>query len=80
MPGLWTRHPRYSLLVLVVLATTIYLLNTYQETPTVKASRYIHDAGLSARLRRADAIYEKTLQDRRALIKLFGPSPSDIYM
>ncbi len=80
MPGIWTRHPRYTLLVLAVLVTTLYLLNTYQETPTVKASRYIHDAGLSARLQRADAIYEKTLRDRKGLIKMFGPSSSDIMM
>ncbi|KAF9052297.1 hypothetical protein BDZ89DRAFT_1153715 [Hymenopellis radicata] len=80
MPGIWTRHPRYSLLVLAVLVTTIYLLSSYQETPTVKASRYIHDAGLSARIQRADAIYEKTLRDRKGLIKTFGPTSSDIIM
>ncbi|KIY67323.1 hypothetical protein CYLTODRAFT_422660 [Cylindrobasidium torrendii FP15055 ss-10] len=76
MPGL----PRYAIFVVLGVLGTFYWLSTYQETPTVKASRYIHDGGISERLKLAESIYEKTLTGRKKLIQTFGPKPEDIDM
>ncbi|SJL14423.1 uncharacterized protein ARMOST_17880 [Armillaria ostoyae] len=80
MPGVWTRHPRYSLFVLVVLAATLYLLNPYETTPKISTYSFVRDSDLPARLARADAIYEKTLRDRKGLIRTFGPTPNEVLM
>ncbi|KAF8890931.1 methyltransferase domain-containing protein [Infundibulicybe gibba] len=79
MPGVWQRHPRYSIFVFVVLATTFYLLNPYQQDiPQFRPSIELHDKSLPGRLSRADKTYAKLLRDRQALIKKFGPTPKDV--
>lgn len=78
MPGVWQRHPRYSLFVFIVLVATFYLLNPYQAEPSFKPTFSLNDNDLPGRLARSDRIYDKLLQDRQGLIKKFGPSPADV--
>ncbi|KAF9260980.1 hypothetical protein L218DRAFT_1078921 [Marasmius fiardii PR-910] len=80
MPGIWSRHPKYFIFVLVVLGTTFYLLNPLTPEPHSRPLSFPHDVDLPGRLARAEAIYDKFLEDRRGLIKKFGPTPSDIHM
>lgn len=78
MPGVWSRHPRYSLFILVVLATTFYLLTPLNQEPFPTSLFVMKDNDLSNRVYRAHHIYNKVLEDRKGLINKFGPSPKDI--
>ena len=72
MASVWLRHPRYSLLLLVTLITTFYLLFVPHGGPT-----YVQDS-LETRVRRSHKIYEKFLVQRQGLIEKWGPDPNDI--
>ncbi|KAG7085881.1 hypothetical protein E1B28_003415 [Marasmius oreades] len=80
MPGIWSRHPKYFIFVLVVLGTTFYLLNPLSPEPQFKRLSFPYDLELPGRLERAETIYKKLLDDRRGLIKKFGPTPADVQM
>jgi len=74
MAGLWQRHPRYTILVVVALITTFYLLVPAGPSPTF----HLRDNSLQTRLEHSKASYSKILKDRTGLIKKFGPQPKDI--
>lgn len=78
MPGVWQRHPRYSVFIFLILLVTFYLLSPYKEQTLHFSSRLLADRGLVGRLARSNRIYEKTLKDRQSLIEKFGPTPSDV--
>ena len=65
----------------MVILTTIYLLNPYQ-SPLRSDSFEIsmRDSELSARLERAERVYSKVVEDRREMIRKFGPTARDIFM
>ncbi|TCD62167.1 hypothetical protein EIP91_007273 [Steccherinum ochraceum] len=72
---IFQRHPRYALLVFVILAGTVWLL--FSDGGHVSQAG-VRDLSLSARLDRAEKIYQKTLKGRQGLIKKFGPTPNQI--
>lgn len=80
MPGIWNRHPRYSLLVFVVLAATLYFLVPVHYEHSVAPHFTLKDNDLPSRMARASRIYDKVLEDRKKLMKTFGPTPKDISM
>jgi len=81
MPAVWQRHPRYFFLVALVLSATFFLLSPY-ESPlsTDSYAAYIRDSTLSARLERAEAVYQKVIAGRKDLIQKFGQTSRDIVM
>lgn len=65
----------------MVILTTIYLLNPYQSP--IRTESYeipIRDNDLPARLQRAERVYSKMVEDRKEMIRTFGPTPRDIFM
>ncbi|KAK1219265.1 hypothetical protein PQX77_018032 [Marasmius sp. AFHP31] len=80
MPGIWSRHPKYFIFVFVVLASTFYLLSPINSLPDTATFGLRFKNDLAGRLERANVIYDKMLQDRKGLIRKFGPSPSDVMM
>jgi len=78
MPGVWQRHPRFTLLILVILATTLYLLVPLNHESTVQPLFNMIDNDLPNRMERAHYIYSKVLENRKKLIDRFGPTPKDI--
>ena len=77
MATVWIRHPRYSLLILVTLITTFYLLSVPHERPI--QSFHIQDDSLKTRVQRSHTIYDKFLVQREGLLKKWGPT-KDIAM
>ncbi|KAF4568481.1 putative methyltransferase-like protein 24 [Pleurotus pulmonarius] len=85
MPGVWQRHPRYTLFVFLVICGTFYMLSPYnldlpQQYSPVRTSTIYTDNGLPKRVERSDRIYSKVLRDRQAMIKKFGPTADDVDM
>ncbi|OAX37470.1 hypothetical protein K503DRAFT_866852 [Rhizopogon vinicolor AM-OR11-026] len=81
MPAVWQRHPRYFLLVALVLTATFFLLGPYQSPPSTDSyAAYIRDSTLPARIERAEGVYQKTITDRKGLIQKYGPTSRDIAM
>ena len=78
MATVWLRHPRYSLLILVSIIATFYLLFVTHEPPTQLF--HVQDASLESRVQRAHTIYDKFLVQRQGLLKKWGPNPKDISM
>lgn len=78
MPGVWQRHPRYTILVVAVLVTTLYLLVPVQQDAVAPPLFTMSDNDLPNRMQRAHRIYGKVLENRKGLIKKFGPTPKDI--
>ena len=76
MATVWLRHPRYSLIILVTLITTCYLLFVPHEQPT--PSFLVQDDSLETRVQRSHTIYDKLLIQREGLLKKWGPNPKDI--
>ena len=76
MATVWLRHPRYSLLILVTLITTFYLLFVPHQEQI--HSFHLQDHGLDARVQRSHRVYDKLLLQREGLIKKWGPTPKDI--
>lgn len=81
MPVVWQRHPRYFLLVALVLTTTFFLLSPY-ESPlsTDSYAAYIRDNTLPARLERSERVYQKVIAGRKDLIQRYGTNSRDIVM
>ena len=75
MATVWIRHPRYSLLIVVTLITTFYLLFVPHHEELAFG---IPDTSLASRVRRSHAIYDKFLVQRKGMIKKWGPEPKDI--
>lgn len=79
-PSFHSQHPKYILFVAVTLLLTCYYLikplDTFSSTRLAVDFPYTLD--LAGRLARADAIYAKLLEDRKGLIKKFGPTPDDV--
>ena len=71
MTTVWLRHPRYSLLILLTLITTFYLLFVPHERPI--QSFHIQDNSLKTRVQRSHTIYDKFLVQREGLLKKWGP-------
>jgi len=81
MPAVWQRHPRYFVLVALVLTATFFLLNPYQSPSSADSYiAYIRDSTLPARIERAEKVYQKVIADRKDLIQKYGPSSRDIAM
>ncbi|KAG2139810.1 methyltransferase domain-containing protein [Suillus bovinus] len=81
MPVVWQRHPRYFLLVALVLTSTFILLSPYgSPLSTDSYAAYIRDNTLPARLERAERVYQKVIAGRKNLIQRYGPSSRDIVM
>ena len=79
MPSFWQRHPLYSVLVVVAILTTVYLLVPYDGAgPGPRGRVPTRSADLESRVRQSTDIYDKALEDRKGLIQKFGPTPSDI--
>jgi hypothetical protein len=78
MAVVWLRHPRYSLLILVTLITTFYLLFVPHRGSTTSFYEHVRDDTLKIRVQRSHAIYDKFLVQREGLIKKWGPEPKDI--
>jgi len=87
MAPVFKRHPRYALLLSLLLAGVLYTLyssgsfnyksSTLNLTP-LRLEVKEYDTTLPSRVARADAIYDKALKDRHGLIKKFGPTPKDV--
>lgn len=78
-PTVWQRHPRYSVMVMVAILTTVYLLMPYQPEPAANYKRIVTSgADLDGRMLQSHGIYDRLLEARKGLIKKFGPNPSDI--
>ena len=59
--------------------TTLVLLGqNISDAPGRRESVLLQDDTLTARLQRAEQIYNKVLKDRQGLIQKFGPLPSDV--
>ncbi|ESK89173.1 hypothetical protein Moror_5220 [Moniliophthora roreri MCA 2997] len=80
MPIIWSRHPKYALFGFVVLVATFYLLNPLAGRGLLRPQDFVYDPSLSGRLAMADRIYDKLLEDRKGLIKKFGPNPNNVAM
>ena len=78
MATVWIRHPRYSLLIVVTLITTFYLLFVPHEPLYHPFS--VHEDSLESRVQRSHAIYDKFLVQRKGLLKKWGPEPKDIHL
>ena len=76
MATVWLRHPRYSLLILVTLITTFYLLFVPHQPPIQPF--HVQDNSLESRVQRSHTIYDKLLIQREGLLKKWGPNPKDI--
>jgi hypothetical protein len=74
MAAFWSRNPRYVVFILVAIATTLYLMGPFQDSPVgppppVTRITQLEDHDLPNRLARSDRIYNKLLLDRKELIK-----------
>ncbi|KAJ3821038.1 methyltransferase domain-containing protein [Lentinula raphanica] len=86
MPGstlqVFLRHPRYAMLLLLVLVPSIYLLLPFRPDPPLIPLRIAPNelTDVAYRMAQAEALYQKTILDRTGLISRYGPHPSDIDM
>ncbi|KAI5989787.1 methyltransferase domain-containing protein [Pisolithus orientalis] len=81
MPSSWNRHPRYLLLIALVISATVYLLIPSQ--PLVSSDSFaslIRDTSLPARLQRAERVYQNVVSDRKDMIRKYGPTSRHIHM
>lgn len=76
------RHPRYALLLAVlVIGSFLYLSAPYPTHEyTANVVGFPGDPTLSARVERAEKSYQKVVEKRQALIKKHGPSSSQVVM
>jgi hypothetical protein len=80
------RHPRFTLLLAALHITVLLFLLPYSPFPHFRPSSpprppFHHSIvyqGLSARVRRAERAYQKTLRARDALVAKVGPTPRDV--
>ena len=82
MPHIFQRHPRYILLLIVILVGS-FLFFQGTLTPHVHSTSVVGlpgDPSLPARVQRAGKAYQRVLEKRQKLIEKYGPSPSSIVM
>jgi hypothetical protein len=81
------RHPRFTLLLAALHIIVLLLLLPYSPfapfrpsspPPRPPSHPSIVYQGLSARVRRAERAYQKTLRARDALVAKVGPTPRDV--
>ncbi|KAI6115491.1 methyltransferase domain-containing protein [Pisolithus croceorrhizus] len=81
MPSSWNRHPRYLLLIALVISATVYLLLPSQSSTTSDSfASLVRDTRLPARLQRAERVYQKVISDRKDMIRKYGPTSRHIHM
>lgn len=81
--SVFVRHPRYVVLLGLILVSSLYLLLPYHQTePTYGALRFPNNelTDLSYRMAQAEVIYHRTLKERAGLIERYGPTASQIEM
>ncbi|TFK50678.1 hypothetical protein OE88DRAFT_1661239 [Heliocybe sulcata] len=78
MPSVLQRHPRYSLLVGLVLIGTMFMLSTDSLPDYGLRSVVTYDPSLPSRVARSEMAYQAMLNKRHKLIERFGPTPKDI--
>ncbi|KAI6039099.1 methyltransferase domain-containing protein [Pisolithus marmoratus] len=81
MPSTWNRHPRYLLLIALVISATVYLLIPSQ--PSISSDSFaslVRDTSLPARLQRAERVYQKVISDRKDMIRKYGQTSRNIHM
>ncbi|KAJ4471589.1 hypothetical protein J3R30DRAFT_3836542 [Lentinula aciculospora] len=80
MASVWKRHPRYSILLVVLLLATCFVLvpSGPHEPPFKHMSFDDTTPDIKQRFALSEAFYEKALADRAALLKRFGPRPEDV--
>lgn len=86
MPGLSSRHPRYTIFLTLLILAALFLLlpdssspygyNAFRNAPDPNlsgaSSLNIVDVGLPGRVKRAERIYEKMLAKRKGLYRKFS--------
>ncbi|KAF5365003.1 hypothetical protein D9757_011434 [Collybiopsis confluens] len=91
MPAtIWKRHPRYSIVLFVILIATSFILILSGSIDNPDSSLYhrphhnpsatimsLND-DIEQRLERSEKYYNKALKDRKALLDRFGPRPEDV--
>ncbi|KAF9816976.1 hypothetical protein IEO21_03741 [Rhodonia placenta] len=81
--SLCQRHPRYAVLLAVLLLGTFFLLSPddplFVTTHRPRAAP-LADRTLPARVAHAEAAYQRTIARRHDMIKKFGPSPNQVVM
>ncbi|KDQ49958.1 hypothetical protein JAAARDRAFT_42446 [Jaapia argillacea MUCL 33604] len=79
-----SRHPRYALLIFLVLMGTLYMLASdkipeYEGYGVNESKKPLgYDPDLGVRVQRAERVYQKMLKNREALVDKFGPNPNDV--
>ena len=76
MASIWKRHPRYTLLLVIILLATCFIL--VPPGPAFKPVMFADEPDLHHRLARSEDLYEQALVARAALLRRFGPSPEDV--
>ena len=77
------RHPRYVVLLALLLLGSFLLLSpseTFTPYRATYAPTAILDHTLPARIAHSEEIYGRTLDRRQAMIKKYGPDPSQVVM
>ncbi|TFY70718.1 hypothetical protein EVG20_g2297 [Dentipellis fragilis] len=82
------RHPRYTIILGVLLVTAFFLLlpgspypyseSTYVSPDALHNGIVQVDNSLTARVKRSERIYQKMVKRREGLIRKFGPNPREI--
>ncbi|KAJ3730356.1 methyltransferase domain-containing protein [Lentinula raphanica] len=80
MGSVWKRHPRYSIfLVFLLLAICFVLIPSAPYVPSYNHVAFEDTTpNVQQRFALSEAIYEKALMDRKALLRRFGPLPEDV--
>jgi hypothetical protein len=85
MPSVYQRNSRLTAAIAVLLFVTFFLVGPHYSSlsslggssrPTFLPT----DFELPSRLNRSQYLYKKVLDDRRELVKKFGPTPDEIVM
>ncbi|KAH9949115.1 methyltransferase domain-containing protein [Amylocystis lapponica] len=71
-----TRHPRYAVFLIVCGLVTVFLIS--RPAPVPYFSTASRGASLKGFLLEEDAHYSKVVHDREAMVRKYGPSPSQI--
>ncbi|KAH8831857.1 methyltransferase domain-containing protein [Flagelloscypha sp. PMI_526] len=77
--AVYQRHPRYSILLGLLLVATFYVLLP-RGPPAHEVEIFRVDGTVSNRIQRANRIYDRFLVQRAGLIQKFGPTPQDVMM
>lgn len=83
--GIWTRHPRYTIVGGLLSVLLFLFLTTSPPHPAFSrlgadSWQSGPDSDLPRRLALSNSIYNEFLQDREGLIKKFGPTREDVVL